>query len=234
MFHFQQFSVKHEKNALKVGTDSVLLGTWTPLHNPKNALDIGAGTGILSLILAQRCPIIRVDAVEIHSESYQECVENIQNSPWNTRIHCFNKDIQAFAETHSNSYDLIITNPPFYSESTHSKDEKRALARSIASLSFPKLLQITRKLLATNGFFSLILPYKEEENFCQMAEKEHLFLHSRTRVRGNTTSDIKRSLLLFSSEETQIHSDNELSIEIERHKYTPEYTQLTKDFYLKR
>jgi tRNA1Val (adenine37-N6)-methyltransferase len=233
-FTFKQFSVQQDKTAMKVGTDGVLLGAWTPInHNPFSILDIGAGTGIIALMLAQRTAAQQIDALEIDEAAYEQATENFENSPWNDRLFCFHAGLDEFIEEPEDEYDLIVSNPPFYSEDYKTENEKRDLARFQDAMPFEELIEAADLLLSENGVFAVILPYKEEANFIALAKEYELYSIKITRVKGTPTSEIKRSLLAFSRNENPEIEIDELTIEIERHVYTPEYIELTKDFYLK-
>lgn len=233
-FKFKQFAVAQDRCAMKVGTDAVLLGAWTPIdHNPYSILDIGAGTGILSLMLAQRSFAEQIDALEIEENAYEQCTDNFENSPWGDRLFCYHAGLDEFMEEPEDEYDLIISNPPFYTEDFKTDNESRDLARFEESLPFEDLVEAADLLLSEKGVFSVIIPFKEEEKFVALAKDFELYPFKITRVKGNVASEIKRSLLAFSrNSEVEIISD-ELTIEIDRHEYTSEYITLTKDFYLK-
>ncbi|MEL1246708.1 tRNA1(Val) (adenine(37)-N6)-methyltransferase [Flavobacterium helocola] len=232
-FKFKQFSVNQDRCAMKIGTDGVLLGAWTPLiNNPYNVLDIGAGTGILSLMLAQRSNAEQIDAIEIDEDAYEQCVENFEASPWGDKLFCFHAGLDEFVDEPEDEYDLIISNPPFYTDDYKSDNTSRDLARFEDALPFEELIEAAALLLSDNGIFSVIIPYKEEERFVAMCEELDLFPLKITRVKGTPTSEIKRSLLAFCRMEQNPQID-ELVIEISRHNYTPEYIELTKEFYLK-
>ena len=218
---------------MKIGTDGVLLGAWTPLiNNPYNVLDIGAGTGILSLMLAQRSNAEQIDAIEIDEDAYEQCVENFEASPWGDKLFCFHAGLDEFVDEPEDEYDLIISNPPFYTDDYKSDNSSRDLARFEDALPFVELIEAAALLLSDNGIFSVIIPNKEEERFVTMCKELDLFPLKITRVKGTPTSEIKRSLLAFCRKE-QTPLIDELVIEISRHNYTPEYIELTKDFYLK-
>ena len=223
---------------MKIGTDGVLLGAWTPLiNNPYNILDIGAGTGILSLMLAQRSNAAPnnvgiIDAIEIDEDAYEQCVENFEASPWGDKLFCFHAGLDEFVDEPEDEYDLIISNPPFYTDDYKTDNTSRDLARFEDALPFEELIEAAALLLSDNGIFSVIIPYKEEEQFVSMCKELDLFPLKITRVKGTPTSEIKRSLLAFCRIE-QTPLIDELVIEISRHNYTPEYIELTKEFYLK-
>lgn len=226
---------------MKVGTDGVVLGAWSPVnHNPYSILDVGTGTGLIALMLAQRSHAEQVDALEIDDEAYEEATDNFENSPWNDRLFCYHAALDEFIEEPEDEdsepaqlYDLIVSNPPFYCEDYKTELEQRDLARFNDAMPFNELIEAVDLLLSEKGVFTVIIPYKEEINFIAMAKECGLFPFKITRVKGTPTSYIKRSLLAFSREELSNISIDELVIETARHQYTDDYIALTKDFYLK-
>ncbi|MBD0850226.1 tRNA1(Val) (adenine(37)-N6)-methyltransferase [Maribacter arenosus] len=232
-FKFKQFTIHQDRCAMQIGTDGVLLGAWTSLANhPDAILDIGAGTGLLALMLAQRCGANTIDALEIDEDAYEQCVGNFENSPWGDRLFCYHAGLDEFMNDIEEQYDLIISNPPFYTEDVTSGNFARDTARQNQSLPFEELIKSVSMLLKPSGFFSTIIPFKTEGRFISLAAQKGLFPERITRVKGNPSSEIKRSLLEFSFNKNKAFED-ELIIEIERHQYTPKYTELTKSFYLK-
>lgn len=233
-FQFKQFSLEQDRCAMKIGTDGVLLGAWVPItNNPFSILDIGAGTGIIAIMLAQRSNAQQIDALEIDEEAYEQSVDNFENSPWSDRLFCFHAGLDEFIEEPEDEYDLIISNPPFYTDDYKSENEQRDLARFADAMPFEDLIEAADLLLSENGIFSVIIPFKEEVNFLTLAAAYELYPLKITRVKGTPTSEIKRSLLAFSRNEKTDFSIDELIIETARHIYTPEYISLTKEFYLK-
>ena len=219
---------------MKIGTDGVLLGAWAPIdHNPFSILDIGSGTGIIALMLAQRSHAEQIDALEIDEDAYEQAVDNFENSPWGDRLFCFHAGLDEFVEEPEDEYDLIISNPPFYSENYKSDDSKRDLARFQDALPFEDLVEAADLLLSENGILAVIIPFKEEENFVTLAKESELYPIKITRIKGTPTTEIKRSLLAFSRNENPDLNIDELIIEIARHQYTTDYIELTKEFYLK-
>ena len=218
---------------MKIGTDGVLLGAWCPIDNhPISVLDVGAGTGILSLMLAQRSNAEQIDAIEIDENAFEQCVENFEASPWGDRLFCFHAGLDEFMDEPEDEYDIIISNPPFYTEDYKTESEQRDLARFVDAMPFEDLVEAANLLLSENGIFSVIIPFKEEETFLALAKEWDLFPFKITRVKGTPTTEIKRSLLAFSRIKKKTVID-ELIIETARHQYTEEYISLTKDFYLK-
>lgn len=239
-FSFKQFTINQDRCAMKIGTDSVLLGAWTSLDAlPYSILDIGAGTGVLALMLAQRSGAQLIDAIEIDDAAYEQCVENFESSPWGDRLFCYHASLEEFVEDHSDDeseteekYDLIISNPPFYLNTYKSDNEQRDLARFMDAMPFRQLIESVSKLLSPRGYFSVVIPFSEEKEFIVLASKEHLYPNRILRVKGTPQSEIKRSLLQFSFQETSVEP-KELIIETSRHQYTEDYIALTKEFYLK-
>ena len=233
-FQFKQFSLEQDRCAMKIGTDGVLLGAWAPIENhPASILDIGAGTGVIALMLAQRSSAQQIDALEIDEEAYEQSVDNFENSPWSDRLFCFHAGLDEFMEEPEDEYDLIVSNPPFYTDDYKSEDEQRDLARFADALPFVDLIEAADLLLSENGILAVIIPFKEEENFLALAKEYELYPLKITRVKGTPTTKIKRSLLAFSRNESVNFPIDELIIETSRHQYSPEYIALTKDFYLK-
>ena len=233
MFQFKKFTINQDRCAMKVGTDGVLLGAWCPIdNNPFSILDIGAGTGILSLMIAQRSKAEQIDAIEIDEDAFEQCVDNFESSPWSDKLFCFHAGLDEFMEEPEDEYDLIISNPPFYTEDYKTENAQRDLARFSDALPFEDLVEAANLLLSENGIFAVIIPFKEEEKFIALAKDFELHPFKITRVKGTPTTEIKRSLLAFSKTQKQTLID-ELIIETARHQYTEEYIDLTKDFYLK-
>lgn len=220
---------------MKIGTDGVLLGAWCPIDNhPFSVLDIGAGTGIISLMIAQRSKAEQIDAIEIDENAFEQCVENFESSPWSDRIYCYHAALDEFVdEMEDEEYDLIISNPPFYSENYKSDNNSRDLARFQDALPFEDLVEAAQLLLSENGIFAVIIPFKEEEKFIDLCAEAELYPVKVTRVKGTLSSEIKRSLLAFKRYELSVLTADELIIETARHQYTEEYIALTQDFYLK-
>lgn len=236
LFKFKEFSIHQDKTAMKIGTDAVLLGAWVFLENELDSiLDVGSGTGIIALMLAQRSFALTIDAVEIDNDAYEQTVTNFENSNWGDRLYCYHSSFQNFADEiaeEDETYDLIISNPPFYTDEFESKNDARNKARFTTSLSFNELLKGVSKILSKKGKFAVIIPFKEEQVFVELAKENNLFLNRVCHVKGNPSSAFKRSLLEFSFEDKKLKKEN-LTIEIKRHQYTDKYINLTKDFYLK-
>ena len=218
IFQFKQFSLEQDRCAMKIGTDGVLLGAWTPLtNNPFSILDIGTGTGIIALMLAQRSYAEQIDALEIDDEAYEQATDNFENSPWSDRLFCFHAGLDEFVEEPEDEYDLIVSNPPFYTDDYKSENEKRDLARFTDAMPFEDLIEAAALLLSENGVFAVIIPFKEEEKFLALAKEYDFFPLKITRVKGTPTTETKRSLLAFTRTELDNFPVDELIIETARH-----------------
>ncbi|OUR94793.1 tRNA (adenine-N(6)-)-methyltransferase [Flavobacteriales bacterium 34_180_T64] len=218
---------------MKIGTDGVLLGAWTSVvHQPFSVLDIGSGTGILSLMLAQRSDAELIDAIEIDAKAYEQCVENFEQSLWGDRLFCYHASLEEFTNEIEDKYDLIISNPPFYSEDYKTENTPRDLARFTDAMPFEHVLDSVSKLLSENGLFSVVIPYKEESNFKSLALAAGLFPKRILNVKGTPKSEFKRSLIEFTRIQCVVKMET-LIIETSRHQYTEAYISLTNDFYLK-
>lgn len=233
VFRFKQFQVAQQGAAMKVGTDSVLLGAWAPLPEaPGQLLDVGSGNGLLGLMLAQRCPSGDIEAVEVDPEAFVCCVENFEASPWADRLFCYHCSWEEFVEEAPSRYDVIISNPPFHPEQVASHEPARDRARREASLPFKSLLEGVGRLLAEQGLFSVVVPFASEATLIGLAAGVGLYPHRSLRVRGRAGAPVKRSLLAFGRKRVP-HTPGELVVEQARHVYTEDYRQLTRDFYLK-
>lgn len=235
MFTFKQFSIQQDRCAMKVGTDGVLLGAWTPLYNePYSVLDIGSGTGLIALMIAQRSFAEQIDAIEIDDNAFSQCFENFEASPWVDRLYAYHSSLEDFTEEFFEeiTYDLIVSNPPFYSENYKSGNEQRDVARFTDSLPFEQLIACTEGLLSEEGIFATIIPYKEEDAFLELASAYGLYPFKICRVQGTPDTEIKRSMIAMTRIPAEIKYEK-LIIELERHQYTDQYKELTKDFYLK-
>lgn len=217
---------------MKVGTDAVLLGAWANPNGANKILDIGTGTGIIALMLAQKSDAI-IDAIDIDKNSYLQAQENVNNSKWNDRVFVHLSSLQDFSQENNGPYELIISNPPYFIDSSKSSEAKRTTARHADVLTYEHLLDGVLKLLSPQGKFYIILPSKEGEIFRDMAESRKLFLCKLTRVRTREDKTTEKRLLMSFGKERKTFSEDSLTIEMnERHNYTPEYKELTKDYYL--
>lgn len=233
-FAFKKFTVKQERNAMKVGTDAVLLGAWVKTYGVRRALDIGTGTGVIAMMLAQKCGC-DIDAIDIDPEAAIEAKENVANCPWADRIHVQNVSLQDFSRITDDKYDLIVSNPPYFVDSLPSSEANRTAARHTVLLSFEDLINSAIKLLNKEGKLYVILPVKEGEQFVQLAASHHLHLRRITRVKSTPDKIEKRWMMQFGFQGKPQISDSTLVMEKDpqvRHSYTDEYKELTKDYYL--
>jgi tRNA1Val (adenine37-N6)-methyltransferase len=228
VFKFKQFSIIQEKSAMKVGTDGVLLGSWATCKQANTILDIGCGTGLITLMLAQRNLKSNIAGIEIDAIASQEAQLNVGNSDWRERIRIEHTSFQKFKP--ETQFDLIVSNPPFFAK--NKAKDRRANARHTNSLSFEELIQSATNLLAEKGIFSVIIPKDAEEYFCKIATIHNLYCNRVCNVKGNETVAVKRVMLEFSFSKTETTTEH-LTIETGRHQYTDEYIQLCKNFYLK-
>lgn len=234
-FKFKQFSIDQDRCAMKIGTDGVLLGAWSSLdYHPESILDIGTGTGLIALMLAQRSEAFQIDALEIEENAYEQAVDNFEKSDWGDRLFCYHAGFDEFVDEMQDEeqYDLIISNPPFYSEDYKTGNENRDQARFADALPLEELIEGASLLLSEKGHFDVIIPFSEETKAIKIAENHKLFPNRMTRVKGTAEAPIKRSLISFSSSEIDPKID-ELILEISRHNYTKDFKDLVKDFYLK-
>lgn len=231
-FVFKQFAVKQDKCAMKVGTDAVILGAYVNTKDAKKILDIGTGTGVIALMLAQKS-FAHITAIEIEKEAYEQALENVLSSNWADRINVQNISFQNFYNHAAEKFDLIVSNPPYFIGSLKSKVESRSFARNNDTLPFLDLVFGVKKIMDINGHFYLILPKKEAEIFREIAEKNGLHLSKLIRIRTKQESlSDKRHVMLFENT-PKSYSEETITIETqERHDYTNEYKALTKDYYL--
>ncbi|WP_299243301.1 methyltransferase [uncultured Aquimarina sp.] len=232
-FQFKQFTIHQDRCAMKIGTDGVLLGSWVPVSDDVNSiLDIGTGTGVIALMMAQRSYVETIDAIEIDDDAYEQAVENFESSDWGDRLFCYHASFQEFFQEIDDEYDLLISNPPFYTDDYKTTDKSRDAARFEDALPFEHLFVGVSHLLSEKGKFGVILPYKEEKNVIDIAKQVGLHPQKITRVKGTPSSVVKRSMMLFGFDQFDFEPE-ELIIEKARHQYTKEYIELTKQFYLK-
>lgn len=231
-FQFKQFTIAQDRTAMQVGTDGVLLGAWVPIEKePQSILDIGTGTGVIALLLAQRSDAQTIDALELDDSAYEQATENFEDSPWGDRLFCYHAHLYEFVSEMDETYDLIVCNPPFFENGQKTGDNARDQARFEEAMPFELLVSATAKLLNPDGIFAVILPYARKAEFLNLAMKAELFPFKITNVKGTPDKDFKRVLIAFSILEQDLTED-ELAIEKSRHDYTDEYIALTKDFYL--
>ncbi|MFK7948230.1 MAG: tRNA1(Val) (adenine(37)-N6)-methyltransferase [Saprospiraceae bacterium] len=239
-FRFKQFEIHQQQSAMKVGTDGVLLGAWADVNDAKRILDIGTGTGLIALMMAQRNAEALIDAVEIDNNAYEEAKHNFEISKWSNRLNIFHNSIQDFSKNTANKYDFIISNPPYFINSTKSDKAQKNQVRHTDSLSFNELLNAVKQLLTNDGKFCLVLPYTEGEQFYHLvtevsgqAKAKQLYCTKKVMVKGRDFKPVERLLMEFSRKK-KLYEENNLLIQNspKRHDYTEDYINLTKRFYL--
>ena len=230
-FQFKQFMVYHDRVTHKVGTDGVLLGAWVNLWEEDTLiLDIGTGSGLIALMLAQRTSReTRIDAVEIEAVDAGQARENVLRSPWRDRISIHHVPVQQFQP--DQPYALIVSNPPYFVKSLPPSDERRSLARHTDQLSFEDLLSSVVRLLAKNGRLAVILPYAEALDFLRLAGAHGLFPVRKTGFRSRGSKPVER-LLLELAYEGALASGDELVLYSRGNGWSEEYKSLTRDFYI--
>ncbi len=230
-FHFKQFTIHQERCAMKVGTDGVLLGAWVAINNAEHILDIGTGTGLIALMLAQRSAA-QIDAIEIDADAANQAKENVQLSQWKERICVYKTSLQDYWPE-AKSYDLIVTNPPYFSNSLPAPDPGRNIARHNYQLSLHELLEGVRRLLKKNGRLGIILPVEVFNTFVEKAVEIQLFPLHKTLIKPSPHKSAIRIMAEFSYIEKEISTSDLFIEKYGRHRYSEEYIDLTRDFYLK-
>jgi tRNA1Val (adenine37-N6)-methyltransferase len=230
-FQFKKFLIRQDKTAMKVGTDGVLLGAWATVADCKRVLDIGTGTGLIALMLAQRSDAL-FDAVEIDPDAANQAATNIAESPWAGRIKVICSSFQDFCKNPSSGYDLIVCNPPFFDNSLKSRTHSRSLARHSDQLELKELTSGVQKLLNPEGHFCVILPADRESEMITISKESNLFPCKIHRIRPVPGKEFRRLLMDFSFSIAKT-TESEMIIETAgRHHYSLEYHDLTKEYYL--
>lgn len=215
---------------MKVGTDGVLLGAWAkPTTPPKRILDIGTGTGLIAIMMAQRFEEAKIIGIEINVEAAQEATTNMLSSIWNERLECQNTSLQN--SSFDQPFDVVVCNPPYFENTTKSNNEQRTTAKHTDSLSLNEIFKKMDTLLALNGELMLVYPSENVQNIQNDLTFFGLYLNEICWVKGNKKSKVKRALMKISKHHKTLKESN-LTIETERHNYTKEYVDLCKDFYL--
>jgi tRNA1Val (adenine37-N6)-methyltransferase len=231
-FQFKQFTVFHDRCAMKVTTDACLFGAWCAEEisktNSTQLLDIGAGTGLLSLMIAQKNSL-KIDAIEIDKEAAQQASENMALSPWKEQINVVNEDIAAFHA--GKKYDCIVSNPPFYENELTSKQDRKNLAHHSSQLPFAQLLKLTKDLLAGEGVFYLLLPFKRIKEAEELIGQRQFFIHKKVVVHPSVSHPPFRVMFMCSLKNKET-SASQIFIRDENQHYTPAFVALLKDYYL--
>ncbi len=238
-FRFKQFSVRQNCSAMKVGFDGVLLGAWADVAGARRIMDVGSGTGLVALMLAQRTAsqsLASIDAVEIDEGAYAESVENVADSPWCDRISCYRQSVQEFTVHLTKPFDHVVSNPPFFGdggEQLNDEETPRMIARHSSRLTLAELFEVSSRVMSDGGRLSLVLPIGQAAIAMEFADENCLHCSRRTDVKPNPSADAKRVLLEF--RRTVVPTQfNSITIETgTRHVYSEEFVALTRDFYLK-
>ena len=232
-FIFKQFTVEQDLVPMKVGTDGVLVGAWSDLENTSTALDIGTGTGVISLILAQRMNEgAKIHTIDVDERAISQATKNFKNSPWPEKFVIHHSSIQEFAMTSGESYDLIISNPPFFTGGLLSENNDRNDVRHTIKLPHGDLLLAVSKLLNPKGSLAIILPYLQGLRFIEISASYKLFPKRITEVKSRIEKPVERLLIQFVKNKSTVIED-ELVIHEEADEFTSAYKALTSDFYLK-
>ncbi|MGK7396529.1 MAG: tRNA1(Val) (adenine(37)-N6)-methyltransferase [Candidatus Cyclobacteriaceae bacterium M3_2C_046] len=228
-FQFKKFRINQAQAPFRVCTDSCIFGAWIKPDHPQSILDIGTGTGLLSLMMAQRFAA-QIDAVEINDKAYQSACENIAISSWSNRIKVYWESVQQYAEQKTQTYDVIITNPPFFKDHHTTADPDKNQALHNQYLPFSDLLEVVLKLLHPSGEFYIMLPEWEFNQFEQMAGQAQLILNKKLTVKNQATEPVFRMVGAYSFYSSECKREY-LTIR-NGNKYTPEFIELLKDYYL--
>lgn len=233
-FRFKQFTVRQDQCAMKVCTDACVLGAWAEVEDADRILDIGAGTGLLSLMVAQRNSYAMIDAVEIDAEAFYQAGENVEQSPFHDRIKLFHSAVQEFTSDHL--YDVIVTNPPFFQSDLLSPIDKKNMAHHAKSLDFAELLAAIERLLQPEGKFNILFPVDEAGQFREKAEKAGWTLTRKLTLFHQEDKKAFRVLMIFQRSEMAHNVDVEEDMRIYEQDgttYDPDFKALLKEFYLK-
>jgi tRNA1Val (adenine37-N6)-methyltransferase len=229
-FHFKKFRIAHDRSTHKVGTDGVLLGAWVAIENVNRILDIGTGTGVIALMVAQRTPPeVQIDAVEFEKEDAAQATENVLQSPWPGKIKVYHTAIQDFHP--DKKYDLMVSNPPYFVNSSLPPEKKRSQARHTRELSFEDLLYSAHRLLAPSGRLAVILPFEEGLTFLELAKGRHLYCQRQCAFRSRSHKPIERWLFEFGDRERAFVNE-ELVLYDDGEAWSAQYRRITQDFYL--
>lgn len=228
-FDFKQFSLSNDISAMKISTDGVLLGAWADVRNKKRILDVGTGTGLIALMLAQRNDNALITALDIDDNAFKEATLNTENSPWKDRVNVPHCDFKQFAS--SEKYDLIVSNPPYFNNGIKAPDSSRATARHNDTLEYSDIIKATQFLLSESGIISLIAPADRLDDISYEATVNGFKIHRITTVFNKPGAKPIRILVEFGKED-KISERKTLYIRNENNQYSQEYKTLTKDFYI--
>ncbi len=231
-FQFKQFKIQQDRCAMKVSTDACLQGAWTPItERVKNVLDIGTGTGLLSLMLAQRNERIQVDAIELDRSAAEQAAENVASSPWRNRVKVIHADVKSYP--FKQQFDLLICNPPFFVNSLLGDTDSRNQARHTVALSHFDLLQVLERVLHKDGYASILLPVVEHGDWERLLEGKGWHINHRVNVYPKADRSANRVISLCSRLVTDRPIEETLVIYVAPRQYTVQAAKLLKPFYLK-
>ncbi|MDC6117884.1 methyltransferase [Serratia rubidaea] len=231
-FTFKQFFVAHDRCAMKVGTDGVLLGAWAPVKAVRRALDIGCGSGLIALMLAQRtADEVQIDAVELDAAAAAQAHDNADASPWPQRIRVHQQDIEPFSRQQTAAYDLIVSNPPYFAPAVACRDRARDAARYTETLTHDVLLDCAERLLQPDGTLCVVLPYEIGEAFAAGALQRGWHLAQRVNV-SDRADTARHRILLALTRTPQACVESDLAIKQADGDYSPPFRRLIADFYL--
>ncbi|RYG42060.1 MAG: methyltransferase domain-containing protein [Chitinophagaceae bacterium] len=237
IFHFKAFSVRQECASMKVCTDSCLFAAWSArkikefLPSAPRLLDIGTGTGLLSLMIAQQVPV-KISVVEIDADAIHDAQHNFAHSPWKHRIDVYHNSIQNFASEAKEKYDLIICNPPFFSKSLNSPKEKKSLSKHENNLSLEELIKYTKALLNDTGYAFIMLPADRDDQFRKIIKFQNLFLREVMNIHQTKHHTAFRKLYCLASTEPEVVAEGSMFIKKDKENYSAEFIDLLKPYYL--
>jgi tRNA1Val (adenine37-N6)-methyltransferase len=231
-FRFKRFEIRDERCAMKVGTDGVLLGAWCPLPTSGSILDIGTGSGLIALMLAQRTSDAQIEGVDIDAAAIEQAAENFAASPWSDRLHARHISIQELSEGAHKRYELIVSNPPYFVDSLKNPDQHRKTARHTDTLSYADLIRCAAQLLAKDGTLALILPAEAKESILSEAAQNGLYPSLLTQVYSKPGKPLKRILIALRPNYQEAPKTENFYIESDSAPRSPEYAAMTNEFYL--
>ena len=231
-FNFRQFTIHQRRSAWPVNTDSVLLGAWVGLNGITNVLDAGTGTGVLSLMIADRCENCQITGIEVDPESVEEAMENINRSPWQQRVDVVEADITEFAQRHESEFDLVISNPPYFRDGRSDIEKPRRLARHGSGFNLGTIPGLGAKLINKTGKLALVLPHRDYMAFNRLLEDNRLYA-TRAMIVSHARND-PPSLVLLECSRTQETIDIQELVLFANGRPTVEYAVLVANFYLPR
>lgn len=230
-FFFKRFGMFHHRSTMRVGTDAVLFAQWVELSSSDSVLDVGTGTGVIPLILAQK-GVGSVDAVELDSDSYEEASLNFRISVYSDKLSVVHNDVRVYADNAEKKYDLIVSNPPYYASDVKPIKEKKVMARHVSTLSFKDLLVAAKKMMKEDARFALVLPFYESRLFIKEAENVGFYLQKEFLISPIEGKDPNRVNMQFVLKEVESVERQLFTIRNKDYSYTKEYKEFLKDYYL--